>query len=239
VIATAPIGHNQPPEPFDAYTLEIEDLYAEATNYLDGEPIANQAQADDVSAIVNRLRKVITDADEARKTEKRPHDEAAKAVQAKWKPLLDKADLAASTARNALAPFLKKQEDAQQAAAEALRKEAEEKAEAAAQAAQDMAPDNLAGQAWLRAARDEAAAIGKAAQKAAKGRVHAKGGERAIGLRSAWTPVLSDSCAALKHYRARQPEELKAWLLEQAEKDVRAGARIIPGFTITEDRKAQ
>jgi hypothetical protein len=55
----------------------------------------------------------------------------------------------------------------------------------------------------------------------------ATGGERAIGLVDRFTPELTDSCAALKHYRERQAAEgLKAWLLEQAEKDVRAG---LPG----------
>ncbi len=59
-----------------------------------------------------------------------------------------------------------------------------------------------------------------------------------MSLRSVWTPTLTDPCAALKHYRERQPDELKAWLLSQAEKDVRAGARSIPGFEISETKKA-
>ena len=65
-----------------------------------------------------------------------------------------------------------------------------------------------------------------------------KGGERANSLRSVWTPTLIDPCAALRFYREREPEALKSWLVEQAEKDVRAGARSIPGFDVIEARVA-
>ena len=62
---------------------------------------------------------------------------------------------------------------------------------------------------------------------------------RAVSLRSRWIAVLSDSAAALRHYREHQPAALKAWLTEQAQRDVNAGARDIPGFTIDEERVAQ
>jgi hypothetical protein len=65
------------------------------------------------------LRKARKDADEARVAEKKPHDDAAKAVQAKWTPLLDKCELAETTAKKALAPYLIAKEAAQQAEAEA------------------------------------------------------------------------------------------------------------------------
>ena len=82
------------------------------------------------------------------------------------------------------------------------------------------------------------AQLAKEAGRAGKAKAHATGGERAIGLRSRWDTVLVDPVAALRHYRNRQPDALKQWLLEQAEADVRAGQRTIPGFTITERRIA-
>lgn len=237
-MATAAIGHNAPPDPFDGFSAHIEDLFEQAQQFLDGEPIATEAQAQDVSRLLNMVRKTSTDAENARKAEKKPHDDAAKAVQAKWKPLLDRLDLAASTAKNALAPFLRKQEEAQRAAAQAAMEEARQQAQAAAQAAERVSDTDLAGQSSVRILRENAAALEKTATRLGKQKAHAKGGERAIGLRSVWTPVLTDACAALRHYRERQPEELKEWLLGQAEKDVRAGARSIPGFEINEERKA-
>src|SRR5690349_674097 len=116
---------NAPADPATLFAEEVEDLLLECRNWLDGEPVETEAQADAISALVNRARRIRKDADEARKAEKKPHDDAAKAVQAKWVPTIDKADLAAETAKKALAPYLQKVEDQQRAEAEAARAEAE------------------------------------------------------------------------------------------------------------------
>lgn len=228
---------NAPADPAVLFAEEVDDLMIEARNFLDGEPIANEAQAEAVSSLLNRLRRVSKDADEARKVEKKPHDDAVKAVQTKWKPIIDKADLAASTAKQALAPWLQQIEEQQRAEAEAARLEAERLAREAQEAHREAHGDLEAREKAERLLADAAAAQ-KAAAKADKAKAHATGGERAVGLRSVWTPTLTDSVAALKHYRERTPEDLKIWLVEQAEKDVRAGARSIPGFAIEESRVA-
>lgn len=229
---------NRLAEPSVLFREEIDDLLLEARNYLDGEPIANEQQADAVSSLLNRLRRVAKDADIARSVEKKPHDEAGKAVQAKWKPILDKADLAASTAKLALAPWLRQMEEQQEREAELARQEAERLSRIAAEA-HASATGNL--QAIEDAERLLKAAAGAQAHatRTGKQKAHARGGERAIGLVDVFTPELTDSCAALRHYREHQPEALKAWLLEQARKDVHAGARAIPGFTINHERAAR
>lgn len=228
---------NAPADPVTLFREEIDDLLLEARNYLDGEPIANEQQADAVSSLLSRLRRVAKDADAARSEEKRPHDERAKAVQAKWKPIIDNADLAASTAKQALAPWLREVEERQRAEAEAARREAERLAQIATEAHAGAGSDLQAKEDAERLLK-AAAAAGKDAAAAEKQKAHAKGGERAVGLRSVWSATLTDSCAALKHYREHQPEELKQWLVDQAERDVRAGARSIPGFEVTETRVA-
>lgn len=237
-MATAAIGHNLPTDTFEGFRIHIEDLAEQAGQFLNGEPITTEAQAEDISRLLNMVRKAANDADDARKAEKKPHDDAAKAVQEKWRPLLAQCDLAATTAKNALTPWQLKLEAEARAVAEAAAEEAKRQAEAAAQASQQARPDDLAGQTTARALQENAAAALKVAQRLAKQKVQTKGGERATSLRSVWTPVLTDSVAALRHYRERQPDELKSWLLEQAERDVRAGARSIPGFTIDEARVA-
>jgi hypothetical protein len=242
-LAPAPIGHNMPPiTPYEALKAHIDDLEMEATNFLDGEPIKTETQAEAIAKIREDARKARQAAEEQRKLEAKPFDEGKKAVQALWTPLTDekkgRCALIEETCKKALAPYLLAKDEAQRAAADALRKEAEEKAAAAAKLAEDISPDNLAGQSYLRAARDEAASIGKEAETASKARAHVHGASRATGLRSVWTPTLTDARAALKHYRERQPDELKAWLLEQAFRDVRAGARAIPGFIVNETKGA-
>src|SRR3546814_5731055 len=89
---------NNPPA-YEAISLHIEDLIAEAHNFLDGEPIKAQGQADAVGKLLDMIRQAKKAADEQRVIEKKPHDDAAKAVQTKYKPLIDKCELAASVAK--------------------------------------------------------------------------------------------------------------------------------------------
>jgi hypothetical protein len=229
---------NAPADPAVLFKEEIDDLLLEARNYLDGEPIANEQQADAVSSLLNRLRRVAKDADAARVEEKRPHDERGKEVQAKWKPIIDQAELAAATAKQALAPWLRQIEERQRAEAEAAAKEADRLARIAAEA-HSTAVGNLQATEDAERLLKVAAGAQAHAAKVGKQKAHARGGERAVGLVDVYRPELTDPCAALKHYRAQQPEALKAWLIEQAQRDVRAGARSLPGFTITQERAAR
>lgn len=226
------------PEPAVLFKEEVDDLLLEARNYLDGEPITSEEQAEAVSSLLNRLRRVAKDADEARKTEKKPHDDAAKAVQAKWTPIISKAELATTTAKQALAPWLRAVEEKQRAETEAARLEAERLAQVAVEARQQAAGDFQAAEDAERLIK-VAAAAERDARKADRAKPLAKGGERAIGLIDRYTPELTDPVEALKHYKAAQPDALKAWLQDQAEKDVRAGVRNIPGFTIHHERIAR
>lgn len=234
------IGGNNPPEPspHDAFTAHIEDLFTEAANFLDGEPIASEGQANAVSALLDQARKAGKDADAARAAEKKPHDDAGKAVQAKWKPLLDKADLTVSTAKRALAPWLLKVEQENAARAAEDRRLAAAKTEAARAAMAAADPSNLAAQAATEALVKDAAKAEKVAAKSEAAKAHATGGARAVGLRSYFHPELIDPAEALAHYRATQPGALRAFLLSLAETDVANGARKLPGFDVIETRRA-
>ena len=132
-VALAGIGHNQA-TPFDLSLEEIDGLFAEAKNWLDGKGVHSEADATGVSKLLDAARQAKKLADEARKEEKRPHDEKVKAVQEKWKPILEKADLVAETCKAALTPWLQKVEAEKRAIAEKARREAKEKMEIAAAA---------------------------------------------------------------------------------------------------------
>lgn len=233
------VGGNSPP-PIETHKLHIEDLLAEAQSFLDGDPIATQAQADSVGTLLGMLREARKGADEQRKVEKKPHDDAGKAVQAAWNPILERVELAESVAKKALAPFLMAEEARKQAEAAKAREEAE-RAQREAQEAMRAAAEssNLA-------AREEAERLTKAAEKAntaatkaEKAKPLAAGTGRSVGLRTVWSATLVDPVEALKHYRAKESAALKAWLSEQAAADVRAGLRTIPGFEIIAERIAQ
>jgi hypothetical protein len=234
------IGHNNPPEPtpYEGFRVHIDDLLTEARNFLDGDEIASEGQAQAVAVLLDQARKAKKDADAARADEKRPHDEAAKAVQTKWKPLIEACDLTEKTAKEALAPWLLKKEAEQREAAEAARREAEEKARLAAEAARAAAANDLTAREDADRLIKDAENAAKFASKAEKAKAHASGGSRAVGLRSYFTATLTDPVEALKHYKQARPDDLKAFLLSLAQTDVQNGARSIPGFTVIEERKA-
>lgn len=225
--------------PVEAHGMHIDDLYSEAGNWLDGAPVETQEQAETLGKLLAAFREARKGADGQRAVEKKPHDDAAKAVQAAWKPLIDKAERAEKVLKNAIGAYQLKLEAEQRArAAEASRIAEEERkaAQAALQAASGsdrLSDAEEAEEALKRAQRAEREAV-----QADRAKPLVATGGRSVGLRSYWEAELTDAAAALKHYRTVQPEALKAWLLEQAQRDVRAGSRSIPGFNIREDRRA-
>lgn len=234
----AVIGDNMPADPFEAMSIHIDALFETAQGFLDGEPIADQNTADTVSLLIDEARKAAKDAEAMRKVEAKPFDDGKAAVQTKWKPVLSRLDLVADTAKKALVPFLAAKE------AERIERERLARIEADRLAAEARAKfaaastDLTARQAAETALKDADKAL-KDANRIGKEKAHASGGGRAIGLRSYWVPSLVDPKEALRHYMMAQPDALKEWLLDQAEKDVLSGSRTIPGFTISEERRAQ
>lgn len=238
--AVAVIGHNNPPEPtpFEKAEAEILGLFDEAKHWLDGQGVKDEKDAEGVSKLLDMIRKAKKAADEARVEEKRPHDEAAKEVQERYKPLLTRCDLAADAAKKALAPYLEKIEAEKRAKAEAARREAEEKARAAQEAIRAAELTDLAARERAEEMIQAAKKAEAAASRAEKDKAHAKGGARAVTLRKTWKPVLKDAREAARYYWQTRREELEAFFVSLAEKDVRAGQQDIPGFDIIEERTA-
>lgn len=235
-VASQAIGANNPPA-FDAYSMALEDAYATAKDYLDGTPIENQGQADSVGRIVAEVKKIKRDADAARADEKAPHLQAGRAVDAKWKPLEDRADTIIKAAQAPLTAFLSKLA-AEQAEVERLaRIEADRKAQEALSAARNIAGSETVGIEAIehaKALQDEADALAKAAGRAGKAKAHVTGMDRAIGLRTYKVATVTDYAALLRHVREHDPEPLKAWLDEYARK---ALPMQLPGVEVTTERR--
>ena len=85
------IGGNNPP-PDAAFALHIDGLFSLLSDSLAGGTVASDEQEAAIDAILDDFRAASKDADKARTAEKKPHDDAGKAVQAAWKPLLDRCD---------------------------------------------------------------------------------------------------------------------------------------------------
>jgi pyruvate/2-oxoglutarate dehydrogenase complex dihydrolipoamide acyltransferase (E2) component len=218
--------------PVETHGMNIDDLFDQAKQWLDGKPIETQGQADEVGKLLEMIRDARKAADTQRDTEKRPHDEASKAVQKVWKPLLDKCDLAASTARSALTPWRVKLEEEQKALAEAAQREADEAAAKLRAAHTTTAPDDLEGQIVRADLEQQAKDAAKAAKRASNAKVPTSG----VTLRSYYSAVITDPLAFGKWaWVYRQADYLE--LLQTLATREATGLKIIPGLTISSEKR--
>lgn len=244
VVAPRAPEHPDPPASYKAIKVHCDDLDTEARNWLDGKSIENQEQADEVAKLLGMFLGAKNTADEARKKEAEPVDKVKAEIQTRYNGLIGENKTvtgsvvrAINACRAALAPWLQKLEDEKRAKEAALQAEAAEKAKAAADAARAASGHDLEAQEAAEALVKDAQETQRAANRASNDRARASGGGyRAVSLRSVWNPTLTDAGKALKHYAEKRPDELKAFLLELAEQDVRAGLRTIPGFSVDESK---
>lgn len=236
----AEIGHNNPPlSPFEAHKANIDDLYTEAKNWCDGEPISTQAQHDEVERLLDLIREAHDAADEARKIENKPFDDGKAEVQARYAPLISdtkavqgKTVLAKAACLAMLNPWRKKVADEKAAEAQRLQDIADEKIRLATEAARAAEPTNLEASEEVESLIADARIAQKTAARADKGAT------TGTGLRTYYTPTMTDGVVAARHYWAVRRPEYEAFFLSLAKADVLSGKRSIPGFEITEDRRA-
>jgi NADH dehydrogenase/NADH:ubiquinone oxidoreductase subunit G len=246
----AGIGHNSPPEPtpFERVRDRISNLYAEAAMWLDGEPIATQGQADDLSNLLNMIRDAKQEAEEARKAEAKPFDDGKAEVQARYAPLIadtksvkGMTTLAVEACKKALAPWLEKLADEKEAIARKAREEADAQRQAAkeavraAQAATDLAAREAAEQRLQEAKKAEALA-----KKAESDTAKSGGGVgRRVSLHTYYIAEIHDLKEFAGHVWTNYRDDIRTYLAQRAQWLVDQGKRDIPGVTVREDRRAQ
>lgn len=237
--AIATIGHNGAPvDPFDALKVHADDLLDQARTIA---AVENEDQLKAVDGLAKDLKEAADALESERVARKKPHDDAIADIQATFnvylapltnKTVKGKIPLALDAIKKAKEPYLQEQERLRREEAERVRKAAEEAARIAAEAARAAPGEDME-------AREEAEVLVVQAQAMARNAARAEAATtKGTGLRSYWSAELVDPMAALKHYMATAPEDLKAWLNEMARKDVLAGKRTIPGFTVSEERRA-
>lgn len=213
------IGHNNPP-PFEAWSMHIESLFEVANGITD---VTTDEQEASLDELLDEFRKARKEADGERAAEKKPHDDAAKAVQAKWKPLLDRCDLATSEIKARLTPYRTAKLEAKNAAARKAREEAEAKQRAAQEALRsDDLEARFQGEIELKAASKLATSANKLERQA-------------TGLRTYQVADVTDRRALLEHVMRTDPDALTDWLADYARKALPAQ---LPGVTIRIERKA-
>ena len=245
----ARIGGNMPPEPelspYEKHKKAIEDLYEEARNWLDGEPVLDAATAGEIGKLKGMLAAAKKEAEEDRVKEKKPHDDAAAEVQSRYNPLIKAktglADVAIDVCNKALAPYLKKVDDEQRAEAQRLADEARRKEDEARELAMKAAQTaSLEDREKAEEAISEAKDVARDARHADKAKPQTGGFTKNVGLRSVYTAELVDPGEALKHFRQTAPAELKQWMREMGQRQLHSMSNkseaAIPGFRIKHDR---
>ena len=198
---------------------QIKDYAQQALDWLRKSGVKDDRTKDMAANFRAELIRLSKEADTQREAEKRPHDDAAKAIQAKWKPLIDTSKNAADESRDALTAFMtaeKRRLEAEQRA----KYEAEQKAAAAARAeieaqhAKQMRDDPIAA---LTSPEPE---LPMAPPPPEPIKVQA-GGQRGrkTGLREVTRYVVTDHKAALAFFAdSEDVRELVAKLAERASK---------------------
>ena len=220
------IGGNSPP-PDAAFGLHIDDLFSLLSDTLAGEEVTTDEQEAAIDAILDDFRKAGADSEKARKAEKEPHLEAGRQVDAKWKPIVDKATRGATACKDALTPY----RTAKQRAKDEAARQAREEAEARQKAAQDAlrTADDLEAKFAAERQLEQAAKLTAVANKIDRS---------ATGLRTFYEAEITDRKAALLFYIARAPERFEALIQQMADEDARGTRAPVPGVIFHERKKA-
>lgn len=226
-------GHNQ--SPFDLISTEINDLFDEAKNWADGEPITSPEMHDAIERLRDSLHEAGKRADALRVEEKRPLDEQVKAIQDRYNPFIQpkkgKVDLAKSALDALLTPW--RTRVAAEKAAEAARKA--EEAAAATRAAQEA----IRASSGNLAAREEAEELLADAKRLEKTAARTfKSATTGTGLRTVWKAELVDEAAALDWFYGERPDAFRELIQSLADEAVRRGVRKVPGFVVRDEKVA-
>lgn len=216
-------GHNNPPADA-AFALHVDELFTLLSDTLAGGKVDSDEKDAAIDGLMDDFRKAGADADKARKAEAKPFDDGKKAVQAKWKPILDKADRGVTACKSALLNYRVEKQKAAEEAARKARQEAEDRERAAQEALRQS--DDLE-------ARYDAERQLEAAKKLTA--VANKIDRAPTGLRSYQIAEVTDYPTLLKHVRANDPDALRAFLDEYARKALPSQ---LPGVTIRTEKRA-
>lgn len=216
-------GHNNPP-PVEAFALHIEELFSLVSGST-ASPVSTDEQEAALDALLDEVRQARKGVDAQRVAEKKPHDDAAKAVQAAWKPLLERCDKAAGAIKDVLTPYRSAKQRAKDQAARKAREEAEAKERAAQEA--------------LKSSEDLEAKFEAEEQlrQASKLKAQANRVDReATGLRTYKVVTVTDYRAALKWIMANRAEAITEFVEQYASKN--AATWPMDGVTVTEEKRA-
>lgn len=223
---------NMPPDELAMQT--IRDLYDEAKNWADGEPITSEDMHGVVSDLDAQIAAAAKKADDMRKAEKKPHDDAAAGVQKKWADVIDTKKGKAVKAREALKTMLtewrSKVAKAEEERAAQLRAAAIEASRNAQEAMRESA-----GNLDAREDAEEAAATAKKLEKEANRAVRDAG--KGLGLRTRYVVEIANDADALDWAFSKNPGGFLDMALTMArDHATTTKTETIPGFRVIKEK---
>jgi len=240
------IGHNLPPV-IDQARERVAALESAANDWAKACAVIEDAEtAAQCTDFLDQLLAEHKKWDAQRAAEKKPHDEAAKAVQERWKPLLDKLLLCKGAIEPRHRAWLQRERqrlEAERRQREAEAREAAREAERAQEAARraveeskgDVVQSMLAANAAVDAAADASRAAAAVPRRA---QVRGALGGRARSLRETWSAHIVDPDLFYQHVKDRP--EVKDVLQRLANAAARGGIRNpdLPGCWVYSSEEA-
>ena len=223
-------NHNQPP----AHVVWMDHAESLAETAEGMRAITTKEQAEDVGKLAEEIGKAKRDAEKARKDTKQPHLDAGKAVDADFKPVIEKLDRVKGVTSALLTPWIVEQRRIEQEEADRLRKERDAAEEAARRAAAEADQSDMEQVEAVAEAEADAEIKAMDAKKARSKRATVAGAR----LRTYRTGEMTDRKALLTHIAKADPEFLTAAAAEWMRKAVNRGDTSIPGVAIHEEQKA-
>ena len=248
-------GHNLPPETdatFDQLSARTSALVENANRWIEERPeLGNEAEAEKAGDFLDQLRKQSREIEAERKARKKPHSEAATAVDSKYNPLKRPVEIAGKFIKEKLTVWLEKQDaikEEERRAAEAVARKAQEEADRAAQeAAEKVSVENVVAAEDAQKRAEDAQRAERRTQAGPK--VASAYGGRSKSLRTRTVVEIEDAtkipakvlrrlCARVYVTEALQRavrEDVSAYS-EKTEDGGRAST--VPGIIIREERSA-
>lgn len=202
--------------------------------------ITDEDQARDVAETIAEIRAAEKQADDERTAQKAPHLSAGRAVDAAWKPVIDKAGRAKNAALAAQTVWLKAQEAARERREAIARHAADAMAEAARKAHAAANPADLEQVEAAEAALEQARKADAAANAVAAARTTAKGygDARAVGLRTYYRADVTDPAEFARYLWRNHNAEYLVWLATVAARMVAADKCNLPGVIAVAEQRA-
>jgi hypothetical protein len=238
----AGIGHNATgPYIPEALKAKLEDFTDAAGAWLDKKEIDSPEQAEKCTDFLSGAKALLKDFDAERKSQKKPHDDAGKAVQELFKTPMYTLDTMISSVGRLHTAFLKAERDRAEAKRRAeLEAAAKAQAEAAERRRRAEVNNDVAGMVAADEQRQAAEDAAKEAAKPVKAQAgSATGGARTMALRTTWRCEVENRGPALAHFRDHP--EVIALIERLATAEVRAqkGEKAAPkGFKLIKEEKS-